>query len=198
MSTDSFQLSQYISLYESLQTSELCAVAACAAFMYDWLIGLVILVSRLTSVLANSIVLLLTWRATLKTLREARGLIKSSVSEVLLLNGSLYFLVFVFLDVAHIVMSSLSITALFTQSSYIALFVNILDSIFTSHFLLDLQRAARLSSGLGTRSSLPDSSVDFDHIPSVLFRTSPTSEHGSSFAHEGTVDVTGMSETGEA
>ena len=47
----------------------------------------VLLSSRLSLIIADLIVILVTWRATYKVIKETGGLLKTSITQVLLFNG---------------------------------------------------------------------------------------------------------------
>ncbi|KAI0365818.1 hypothetical protein BV20DRAFT_972525 [Pilatotrama ljubarskyi] len=100
------------------------------------------LIDRLTSILADCLVVTVTWYASYKHLGMLQGALrKPSLNQVLLENGSLYFLVFLSLNVLDIAFDSLQITvpAALGQENYVTVFIDPLNSILTSRFLLDLR-----------------------------------------------------------
>ncbi|KAH9890466.1 hypothetical protein C8Q73DRAFT_792916 [Cubamyces lactineus] len=96
----------------------------------------------LSLVAADLIVIAVTWRATYKVVVGSGNLLKTSITQVLLYNGALYFIVLLLLNVGHIVMTELSITMFDGVTSYVTIFTDPLMSILDTDFLINLQKAA--------------------------------------------------------
>ncbi|KAJ8489841.1 hypothetical protein ONZ51_g2699 [Trametes cubensis] len=118
---------------------------------------------RLTSQEGHLIVIVVTWRATYKVLRETRGLLKTSITQVLLLNGALYFIVLLLLNVGHLIMTELSLTIPVEATSYLTIFIDPLMSILATDFLLKLQKATVMLSHADSDPSGPG------ELPSLNF-----------------------------
>ncbi|KAI0325945.1 hypothetical protein GY45DRAFT_1374370 [Cubamyces sp. BRFM 1775] len=120
----------------------------------------------LSLTIADLIVIVVTWRATYKVLRETRGLLQVSITQVLLFNGALYFIVLLLLNVGHIIMTELSLTNFDETSSYLSLFIDPLMSILATDFLLNLQKATATSSHMHSEQDQPGS---LGGVPSLNF-----------------------------
>ncbi|KAH9899266.1 hypothetical protein C8Q73DRAFT_787169 [Cubamyces lactineus] len=142
----------------------------------------VLLFSRLSVTVADLIVLVVTWRATYKVLRETRGLLKVSVTQVLLFNGAFYFIVLLLMNIAHIIMTELSITDFTEATSYLSLFIEPLMSILASDFLLNLQKAT-------TTSSHMDSDQGQGEGPSLNFAAITQTSHTETAIADADADV---------
>ncbi|KAI0333085.1 hypothetical protein GY45DRAFT_1335108 [Cubamyces sp. BRFM 1775] len=116
----------------------------------------------LSLIIADLIVIAVTWRATYKVVRETGDLLKTSITQVLLFNGGLYFLcdhhsfapryaltwlhtrALLLLNSCQIIFSGLSITFV-GDTSRILIFLEPLISILDTNFLINLQKAASSS-----------------------------------------------------
>ncbi|KAI0631633.1 hypothetical protein C8Q77DRAFT_1127983 [Trametes polyzona] len=106
-------------------------------------------VARITLIAADFIVVVVTivatWQRGLSGLPNRR-----SLSDVLLYNGVLYFLVLLFLNVIVIVLSRVSDDAVAQQGSYLTQLSAPVTAILICRFLLDLQAANTASAEFGT------------------------------------------------
>ncbi|KAI0759527.1 hypothetical protein BD413DRAFT_272611 [Trametes elegans] len=116
-------------------------------------------------VIADGIVVIVTWTATYRTRSEGAPALlgrKTLLSDVLLRNGSIYFVVLTVLNILHLAFSLGSIAfadARMLPSSVVGWFTGPLTSILLSAFLADLRAAAR--EGWRTESGSEWSSVAF-------------------------------------
>ncbi|KAH9890465.1 hypothetical protein C8Q73DRAFT_667351 [Cubamyces lactineus] len=130
-----------------------------------------LLASKLSVTVADLIVVIITWGATYKTLREVTSLMKVSLTQVLLFNAdtdadirhpeALYFIVLLLLNVGQIVLTTLSIEALLQTTSYLSFFTDPLMSILATDFLLNLQKAYMLN--VTSQATLTGDAISFPH-----------------------------------
>ncbi|RDX40548.1 hypothetical protein OH76DRAFT_1490184 [Lentinus brumalis] len=104
--------------------------------------AIVIVIARVPLVVADILLVYITWtklngRDTARDIRPSRRL---SLSDILLRDGMIYFVVLSILNVLHLV---LSLTAVVSNNaiSYVTIFTTPLTVITISRFLLDLQEA---------------------------------------------------------
>ncbi|KAI0350745.1 hypothetical protein OH77DRAFT_1524613 [Trametes cingulata] len=118
----------------------------------------VAVLGRLPLIVADLIVIFITWTTQYKHIRDGRTLGKrKTIMSVLLWNGTLYFLVITILDVLQM---ALSIQSRFTVSntdstaSSLSAFINPLTAMLVSNFLVNLRNAADSSAHPESLSSL--------------------------------------------
>ncbi|KAI0364168.1 hypothetical protein BV20DRAFT_1006208 [Pilatotrama ljubarskyi] len=104
----------------------------------------VTLTGRVPAILAECLVLGITWRESYKTLRLLQATGKSdspSLHQVLLQNGSVYFCALVSLNILDIIFFLLQLTVpdALAGSDYVLQFIDPISTILTSRFLLDLR-----------------------------------------------------------
>ncbi|RPD72779.1 hypothetical protein L226DRAFT_146660 [Lentinus tigrinus ALCF2SS1-7] len=103
-------------------------------------------VSRSTSTLADLIAIAVTWRATYRSSRLASETIDApTFHQILLHNGSVYFVVLATLNILHILMTALSFKVTTGSESYVINFIDPIASILVCRFLISLQEAERYS-----------------------------------------------------
>ncbi|KAI0351141.1 hypothetical protein OH77DRAFT_1430171 [Trametes cingulata] len=131
----------------------------CTTFgSFDPRIELVLtLAGRVPAILADCLVIGITWRKSYRTLvlRAATDdTDQPSLHQVFLMNGSVYFCVFLSLNVLDITLELLQITLpeVLGQGNYIAGFIYPINSLLTSRFLLDLRAVNKKLSNPGETS----------------------------------------------
>ncbi|RPD58172.1 hypothetical protein L227DRAFT_564857 [Lentinus tigrinus ALCF2SS1-6] len=101
--------------------------------------SLVTIISRTSFIVADLVVLGVTWHGTYRTVQLGNEL-KHTYSGTLLRDGTTYFLALTVLNVLHLLLSMLSIDVLDLSSlSMVTIFTEPIASILVSRFLLDLQ-----------------------------------------------------------
>ncbi|KAI0722630.1 hypothetical protein C8Q76DRAFT_719554 [Earliella scabrosa] len=71
-----------------------------------------VVISRVSLITAELLVLIITWRATLKTSRDIRALGQGMLlSATMFRDGVMYFVVLLFINVLHFIFTSLSVSA---------------------------------------------------------------------------------------
>ncbi|KAI0654382.1 hypothetical protein C8Q70DRAFT_1058478 [Cubamyces menziesii] len=148
----------------------------------------VLLFSRLSATTADLIVVVVTWRATHKVLRETRGLLKVSITQVLLFNGAFYFIVLLLMNIGHIIMTELSVTDFTEATSYLSLFMDPFMSILATDFLLNLQKATAASSRIPSNSG-QDQPGTLGEVPSLNFAVITQSGHTESTTADASSDA---------
>ncbi|RPD58170.1 hypothetical protein L226DRAFT_536853 [Lentinus tigrinus ALCF2SS1-7] len=106
------------------------------------------IISRTCLIVADLIVLGVTWHGTYRTtqlVRVAAGeQSKHTYSGTLLRDGTTYFLILALLNVLHLLFTMLSITSDALQpASFVTIFSDPITSILVSRFLIDLQEVHR-------------------------------------------------------
>ncbi|RPD56902.1 hypothetical protein L226DRAFT_615314 [Lentinus tigrinus ALCF2SS1-7] len=129
----------------------------------------VILVSRVPLIVADILLIFITWtkvgsRDTLRGIRESKRL---SLSDILLRDGTLYFVVLLILNVLHLAFS-LSAVAGNGQESFLTAFTTPITAILISRFLLDLREANRAVMKLDPDDPLHSSKDPYDDTPSFI------------------------------
>ncbi|KAI0351085.1 hypothetical protein OH77DRAFT_1430099 [Trametes cingulata] len=100
----------------------------------------VTLASRAAQILADLIVIAVTWRTTLKSVKMLTvTLRRPSLHQVLLQNGSVYFCTLASLYVLDVALEVHQISSVGQSGSYVTAFLDPLASILSSRFLLDLR-----------------------------------------------------------
>ncbi|TFK91435.1 hypothetical protein K466DRAFT_660052 [Polyporus arcularius HHB13444] len=126
----------------------------CISYVTDDIEGVVILISRVPLIVADMLLIYITW--TKLNSRRALGSKRLSLSDILFRDGTTYFIVLFILNVLHLVLSE---SALFgfpetVGISDVTLFTGPLSSLLVSRFLLDLQEADRMVVGLDVDNPL--------------------------------------------
>ncbi|KAI0744890.1 hypothetical protein C8Q76DRAFT_851778 [Earliella scabrosa] len=118
--------------------------AACAVFASHDIQCTVVGLSRGSFILADALVVGITWAATYKTIRS-EDLHESvpSFSVLLYRNGIVYFVILSVLNILHLAFSLLSIGPGLQEASLVVPFAEPMISIITSQFLFDLQNVKR-------------------------------------------------------
>ncbi|TFK84742.1 hypothetical protein K466DRAFT_601756 [Polyporus arcularius HHB13444] len=118
-------------LFNSIYTGNYCAVAASVVY-----------ISRVPLIVADVLLIYVTWtklssRGAMTTIRQSKRL---SLSDILLRDGTIYFVVLFMLNLLHLVFS---VTAVIADSggSYLSVFTSPVTAILISRFLLELQEA---------------------------------------------------------
>ncbi|TBU28279.1 hypothetical protein BD311DRAFT_722757 [Dichomitus squalens] len=112
-----------------------------------------IIASRASLVLADLLVLCVTWYQTYETVKVSRrdlaDLAKPTFASTLLRDGTIYFLTLLMLNVLHMIFSLTSIGSnnVFDLASVIPYFEEPLTSILTSRFLVNLQQVKHRLAG---------------------------------------------------
>ncbi|TFK83871.1 hypothetical protein K466DRAFT_602486 [Polyporus arcularius HHB13444] len=106
----------------------------------------VTIISRAPLIAADILLICITWsklssRDTLKVIRQSKRL---TLSDKILCNGTVYFIVLSLLNILHLTLSLLSATINGTGSSFVTLFTAPITAILVSRFLLELQEANRM------------------------------------------------------
>ncbi|KAI0701126.1 hypothetical protein C8T65DRAFT_697124 [Cerioporus squamosus] len=112
--------------------------------------------SRGSLILADVIVIAVTWHTTYKTTKIAREgrLGTSSLSLILLRDGTIYFVIILLMNVLHLMFSIGAVFSKYADISDISLLLEPTESILVSRFLMNLQEAnKRLLSGASLDSS---------------------------------------------
>ncbi|KAJ8462625.1 hypothetical protein ONZ51_g10781 [Trametes cubensis] len=150
----------------------------------------VLLFSRLSATTADLIVVVVTWRATHKVLRETRGLLKVSITQVLLFNDDLllHTSVLLLMNIGHIIMTELSVTDFTEATSYLSLFMDPFMSILATDFLLNLQKATAASSRIPSNSG-QDQPGTLGEVPSLNFAVITQSGHTESTTADASSDA---------
>ncbi|KAI9060780.1 hypothetical protein FKP32DRAFT_1595102 [Trametes sanguinea] len=122
--------------------------------------------SRGSLILSDLIVIAVTWWSTYKISRLARSITgKLTLNQVMLENGTIYFLCMTCLNVLQVLLNAISLanTALDT-GSYTENFIDLLTSVLISRFLLNLRATSRNSHTLSTPSFVA-SQATFTTLP---------------------------------
>ncbi|TBU26484.1 hypothetical protein BD311DRAFT_667451 [Dichomitus squalens] len=100
------------------------------------------IVNRSSLIIANAIDVVVTWYTTYNTAAIARcsGRNVPSIAQLLLVNGTIYFLVLLVLNILHLTFTVLSIAVNIQQTSYIVSFTEPITAILVSRFMFDLQK----------------------------------------------------------
>lgn len=118
--------------------------------------------TRISVIIADALVLVLTWVKTFHTVREAARLkMKVDVTTMLLRDGTIYFFVLLAINIAIIATAS-------TTASYISPFLTNLTPVLISRFMLNLREL-----GGGTPGSAPDADTSegrFSQFSAPAFR----------------------------
>ncbi|TFK78517.1 hypothetical protein K466DRAFT_606914 [Polyporus arcularius HHB13444] len=129
------------------------------------------IVSRVCLIAADLIVLVVTWRATYygTKLRAIKVYRRRSFSDILLRDGTIYFLVLLTLNVLHLLFTMLSFSfESLVPVSYVTIFTEPITAILISRFILNLQDVNRDLDRLRSESSdlatALESSIDFAKI----------------------------------
>ncbi|RDX49136.1 hypothetical protein OH76DRAFT_1483352 [Lentinus brumalis] len=106
----------------------------------------VTIISRAPLIAADILLICITWsklssRDTLKVIRQSKRL---TLSDMILRDGTVYFIVLSLLNILHLTLSLLSATINGTGSSFVTLFTAPITAILVSRFLLELQEANRM------------------------------------------------------
>ncbi|KAI0351094.1 hypothetical protein OH77DRAFT_968479 [Trametes cingulata] len=118
------------------------------------------LASRTSLVLANLLVVAVTWRTTLRSVQMLRDALQQpSLHQVLLQSGSIYFCTLTALYTLDVALEARQISSAGSGGSYVTVFLDPLASILNSRFLLDLRETdERLVAG---GSSVSQGTVEF-------------------------------------
>ncbi|KAJ8473960.1 hypothetical protein ONZ51_g7536 [Trametes cubensis] len=120
--------------------------------------------ARAPLILSDLIVVIVTWFVSYKVVRLAKNTIKGpTLHQVMLGNGTLYFLCLMVLNILQIMFYVLSIFAFLTES-YISEALDPLSSILICHFILNLRQVDNQSSHTSTPSFVMP---DLGHIDSL-------------------------------
>ncbi|EIW55679.1 uncharacterized protein TRAVEDRAFT_50170 [Trametes versicolor FP-101664 SS1] len=174
-------------------------------YKIDGLRTTVSIVARVSVIVADVIVMALTWATTHRHQSVHVLGVAKTLSSVMYRNGAMYFIVLTIINVLYLVSYSLALTAGATASGVRAsFFYSVINDTFTrltailmTHFLLDLQEAANAythpsgDSQLSSRSILQFARADVDHwirelrtLPPIDFTDDDTEQYygGSSWA----------------
>ncbi|KAI0329488.1 hypothetical protein GY45DRAFT_1371562 [Cubamyces sp. BRFM 1775] len=94
-----------------------------------------------TAIGADFLVVMVTWwntRKSMKLYREAN--LHTSYGNLMLRDGTVYFVVLLILNVLHMVLTVLAYTEAFVSVSYVSIFTDPIMSILVSRFLLNLRQ----------------------------------------------------------
>ncbi|KAI0701124.1 hypothetical protein C8T65DRAFT_741821 [Cerioporus squamosus] len=105
----------------------------------------VTILSRTSLILADLIVIVVTWTATYRTTMIARqgAISQSSLSVLFLRDGLVYFIVLLIINVLHLAFSTSTILAAIGTISDISILFEPISAVLVSRFLLNLQQANR-------------------------------------------------------
>ncbi|RPD57257.1 hypothetical protein L227DRAFT_655663 [Lentinus tigrinus ALCF2SS1-6] len=132
--------------------------------------------SRGSLILADLIVIAVTWHTTYKTTQIAREgrLATSSLSLILLRDGTIYFLIILIMNVLHLMFSVGDFFSKYASISDVSLLLEPTESVLISRFLMNLQETnLRLTSGASVNSSpftdaAVTSTIRFDRVVGSL------------------------------
>ncbi|KAI0697858.1 hypothetical protein C8T65DRAFT_18470 [Cerioporus squamosus] len=129
-----------------------------------------ILVSRVPLIIADMILIYVTWaklrsRDALKDIRQSK---KMSLSDVLFRDGTQYFVVLFILNVLHFVFSLTALAVTENGTSYLTVFTAPLTAILISRFLLDLQEANQAVVRVDSDNSSHSPSNPWNDTPSFI------------------------------
>ncbi|OJT04657.1 hypothetical protein TRAPUB_4593 [Trametes pubescens] len=108
--------------------------------------------SRSCLIVADVLVILVTWRSLRRTSRDGGG-VGPTLSNTLLHNGTIYFVVVVVCNTLHLILTLLSITTPLQQTSQVTALTDPITTILICRFFLALQRANQAALGRDTLHS---------------------------------------------
>ncbi|KAL1942315.1 hypothetical protein VTO73DRAFT_6379 [Trametes versicolor] len=112
-------------------------------YMYSVTTGFsAVVISRSSIIVADMLVVITTWLTWRRSMSSAAvGATVPTLSNVLMKNGTIYFIVVIICNVLHLTLSLISITIPFTEVSYVVKLTDPLTAILVCRFLLALQHA---------------------------------------------------------
>ncbi|KAI0738705.1 hypothetical protein C8Q80DRAFT_1275666 [Daedaleopsis nitida] len=111
------------------------------------------IVSRTCQIASDAAVIIITWTAvSRKRINAVRWLSPLSLADVILRDGTVYFLVLLILNSLQLTFTLLSMNIAFENVSYFSIFTEPLTSILVSRYLLDLQAASTRECNLANGS----------------------------------------------
>ncbi|RPD73300.1 hypothetical protein L226DRAFT_614203 [Lentinus tigrinus ALCF2SS1-7] len=130
--------------------------------------------SRAPLIVADVLLIYITWTK-LSNRDVLRGISRNtrlSLSDIILRDGTVYFIVLFFLNVLHLAFSLLSLEKDGNQASYVTTFTAPITTILVSRFLLQLQEANQAAIGLldpddSMRHSTPTSLASLSFVRSL-------------------------------
>ncbi|RDX40543.1 hypothetical protein OH76DRAFT_1450645 [Lentinus brumalis] len=131
----------------------------------------VVIISRVPLIVADCLLIYITWtklsgRTALKDIRQSRRL---SFSDILLRDGTIYFIVLFILNVLHLVFSVTSIAGDGDSGqSLVPQFTAPITTILVSRFLLQLQEANQVVVRLDPDDALHSSRDPYEDTPSFI------------------------------
>ncbi|KAL1938182.1 hypothetical protein VTO73DRAFT_11826 [Trametes versicolor] len=102
-----------------------------------------VIVSRASLIVADMLVVIVTWMSWRKGMSHAVAGMVPTLSNILMYNGTIYFLVVVICNAVHLTLTVISITTPLTQVSEATALTDPLTAILICRFLLALQHANR-------------------------------------------------------
>ncbi|KAL1938185.1 hypothetical protein VTO73DRAFT_11829 [Trametes versicolor] len=108
--------------------------------------------SRSCLILADVLVILVTWRSLGRTSRAGGG-VGPTLAHTLMHNGTIYFVVVVVCNTLHLILTLLSITTPLQQTSQVTALTDPITTILICRFFLALQRANQTALGRDTLRS---------------------------------------------
>ncbi|KAI0938077.1 hypothetical protein AcV7_003367 [Taiwanofungus camphoratus] len=105
-------------------------------------LSLVVIVTRICSVISDMIVLVVTWYHTYTVYKSAKAAnMKTSLGAIILRDGTFYFITLLLLNVIQMIIEILLYNSKQNiGASYIIYFVPPIASIFISHFIINLRQ----------------------------------------------------------
>ncbi|KAI0640958.1 hypothetical protein C8Q79DRAFT_425241 [Trametes meyenii] len=135
---------------------------------------LVTLLSRASLIVSDLVVIAVTWATMYRSSRLVRGVVRGpTFHQVMLQNGSIYFVVLVSLNALHITLTALSIKLPLASESYVTTFIDPVTSILISRFLLNLRETSEQPEVQGASSFNADGGYS-PELPSFLGSLGPT------------------------
>ncbi|TBU34123.1 hypothetical protein BD311DRAFT_683366 [Dichomitus squalens] len=132
------------------------------------------IVARSCLIAADCIAVAATWFTLSRRHRNLRqgNSLRGSISSVLLVDGTIYFLTLAILNALHLTFTMLSLgVAALESTSYITAFTTPLSAVLVSRFLLHLQSANLRAVGMASSQALTasrDSTIVFDRVVGSL------------------------------
>ncbi|RPD53982.1 hypothetical protein L227DRAFT_580888 [Lentinus tigrinus ALCF2SS1-6] len=129
------------------------------------------IVSRSSLIMADALVVVTTWATTYSSVRRSGGHIGApTFSRLLLVDGTIYFVILTMLNTMHLTFTMLSIATSLSQVSYIISFTEPTTAILVSRFMFSLQEVKRRTEHQQSLNSF-HSSIDFDGVLGAIEST---------------------------
>ncbi|KAL1944991.1 hypothetical protein VTO73DRAFT_2611 [Trametes versicolor] len=137
-------------------------------------------IARSCSIAADMLVIAVTWRSQLTSATTFPGRSSSSLGNVMIINGTLYFLVIAALNVAQLVFTPLSILVGVENISEVAAFTDPASAVLICRFLLELQHAHQKALDEGSIGTLIGEDGNDAAAASLQFATAMIGSIGES------------------